>query len=115
MKYICQMYFIYTFFLEVQTRYTSSVLFFLRSTYKVYLISTKIACSIYYYINYNYINYIDIIAYMYTNVSEETKVLTNKLAFAHENNQSNKKSKQGDAWIKFKQREKFRQFLLLNL
>ena len=61
---------------------------------------------IYYYINYNYINYIDIIAYMYTNVSEETKVLTNKLAFAHENNQSNNKSKQGDAWIKFKQREK---------
>ena len=43
---------------------------------------------------------------MYTNLPEETKVLTNKFAFAHENNQSNKKSKQGDAWIKFKQREK---------
>ena len=28
MKYICQIYFIYTFFLEVQTRYTSNVLFF---------------------------------------------------------------------------------------
>ena len=38
-----------------------------------------------------------LLAYMYTNVSEETKVLTNKLAFAHENNQSNKKSKRGDA------------------
>ena len=56
-----------------------------------------------------------LLAYMYTNLSEETKVLTNKLALAHENNQSNKKSKQGDAWIKFKQREKTRQFLLLNL
>ena len=47
-----------------------------------------------------------LLAYMYTNVPEETKVLINKLAFAHENNQSNKKSKKGDAWIKFKQREK---------
>ena len=56
-----------------------------------------------------------LLTYMYTNLSEETKVLTNKLAFGHENDQSNKESKQDDAWIKFKQREKTRQFLLLNL
>ena len=48
MKYICQIYFIYTFFLEVQTRYTSNVLFFWEvhikytwSILKVYLISTR--------------------------------------------------------------------------
>ena len=52
---------------------------------------------------------------MYTNLSEETKVLSNKIAFAHEKNQSNEKSKQSEAWIKFKQRDKTRQFLLLNL
>ena len=47
-KYIWQMYFIYTFFLEVQTRYTSNVLFFwevhIKYTWnilKVYLISTR--------------------------------------------------------------------------
>lgn len=38
-----------------------------------------------------------LLTYTYTNLSEETNVLTNKLAFAHENNQSNKKSTQGDA------------------
>ena len=48
MKYICQIYFIYTFFLEVQTRYTSNVLFFWEvhikytwSILKVYWISTR--------------------------------------------------------------------------
>ena len=38
-----------------------------------------------------------LLTYMYTNLSEETKVLTNKLAFGHENDQSNKESKQDDA------------------
>ena len=56
-----------------------------------------------------------LLTYMYTNLSEETKVLSNKITFAHEKNQSNEKSKQSEAWIKFKQREKTRQFLLLNL
>lgn len=37
MKYICQIYFIFTFFVEVQTKCTTNVRLFLRSTYKVYL------------------------------------------------------------------------------
>ena len=52
MKYICQIYFIYTFFLEVQTRYTSNVLFFwevhIKYTWgilKVYWISTRVLTS----------------------------------------------------------------------
>ena len=32
-----------------------------------------------------------LLTYMYTNLSEETKVLSNKIAFAHEENQSNEK------------------------
>ena len=46
MKYICQIYFIYTFFLEVQMKYTANALFFWEvhikytwSMLKVYLIS----------------------------------------------------------------------------
>ena len=38
-----------------------------------------------------------LLTYMYTNLSEETKVLSNKIAFAHEKNQSNEKSKQSEA------------------
>ena len=30
-----------------------------------------------------------LLTYMYTNLSEETKVLSNKITFAHEKNQSN--------------------------
>ena len=32
-----------------------------------------------------------LLTYMYTNLSEETKVLRNKIAFPHEKNQSNEK------------------------
>ena len=32
-----------------------------------------------------------LLTYMYTNLLEETKVLSNKITFAHEENQSNEK------------------------
>ena len=47
MKYICQIYFIYTFFLELQTKYTSNVFFlevhmkYTWSILKAYLISVR--------------------------------------------------------------------------
>ena len=56
-----------------------------------------------------------LLTYMFAKLPGETNVPINKIAFGHENNQWNKKSKQGDAWIKFKKREKTRQFLLLFL